>query len=123
MHTRNGGTVSLLGLNRVLAISLVLVRIGIVISNPGAFGQEEIARKVKTRVSPTYPELAKRMNITGVAKVQITVSANGSVKDAKIVGGHPLLANSALDAVKKWRFEPAAQETIGIVEFHFDPAQ
>jgi len=115
--------VSLLGLNRVLAISLVLVGMGIVISSPCALGQEEIARKVRTRVSPSYPELARRMNITGVAKVQITVSANGSVKDAKIVGGHPLLANSALDAVKRWRFEPAAQETIGIVEFRFDPTQ
>jgi TonB family protein len=118
-----GGTVSLLGLNRVLVISLVLVGTGMVVSNPRALGQEEITRKVKTRVSPPYPDLARRMNITGVAKVQITVSANGSVKDAKIVGGHPLLANSALDAVKKWRFEPAAQETTGIVEFHFDPAQ
>jgi TonB family protein len=88
-----------------------------------ASGQEEITRKVKTRVAPTYPELAKRMNITGVVKVKITVATNGSVKDVKLVGGHPVLANAALDAVKKWRYEAQNEETTGVVEFRFDPTQ
>jgi len=70
-----------------------------------------------------YPELARRMNISGVVKVLVTVSANGSVKDAKLIGGHPVLANAALEAVKKWRFEVGPQESTGIVEFRFDPAQ
>ena len=83
--------------------------------------QEEIARKVKTKVPPTYPELARRMSISGVVKVQVVVAPNGSVKNAKIVGGHPLLANAAVDAVKRWRFEPASEETTGVVEFKFDP--
>jgi TonB family protein len=88
-----------------------------------AWGQEEITRKVKTRVAATYPELAKRMNITGVVKVKITVATNGSVKDVKLVGGHPVLANAALDAVKKWRYEAQNEETTGVVEFRFDPIQ
>ena len=83
--------------------------------------QEEIARKIKTKVAPVYPELARRMSISGVVKVQVVVAPNGSVKNAKIVGGHPVLANSAVDAVKKWRFEPASEETTGVVEFKFDP--
>jgi TonB family protein len=70
-----------------------------------------------------YPELAKRMSITGVVKVLVTVSTNGAVKDAKLVGGHPVLASAALDAVKKWRFEAAQQESTGIVEFRFDTPQ
>jgi outer membrane biosynthesis protein TonB len=44
------------------------------------------------------------------------------VKSTKVVGGHPLLVNAAVDAVKKWRFEPAADETTGVVEFKFDPS-
>ncbi len=83
--------------------------------------QEEIARKIKSTVAPVYPELARRMSISGVVKVQVVVAPNGSVKNAKLVGGHPVLANSALDAVKRWRFEPASEETTGIVEFKFDP--
>jgi len=83
--------------------------------------QDELTRKVKTKVAPAYPELAKRMSISGVVKVQVVVAPNGSVKTTKVVGGHPLLVNAAMDAVKKWRFEPASDETTGVVEFKFDP--
>ena len=86
------------------------------------WAQDELPRKVKSRVSPVYPTLAKQMNISGVVKVQITVAPNGTVKTTKLVGGHPLLANAALDAVKKWRFETGPEDTTGIVEFKFDPA-
>lgn len=84
-------------------------------------GQEEITRKVKTKVAPSYPELARRMSISGVVKVQVVVAPNGTVKNTKVVGGHPLLVNAAVDAVKKWRFENASEETTGVVEFKFDP--
>jgi TonB family protein len=110
-------------LNRVFAVGLLLIGGWVATSAPLAWGQEAINRKVKSKVAPLYPDLARRMNITGVVKVLITVSANGSVKDAKLVGGHPVLANAALDAVKKWRFEASPQESTGIVEFRFDPAQ
>lgn len=91
---------------------------------PLAWGQNgEITRKLKSKVAPAYPELARRMNITGVVKVEITVDKNGVVKTSKLVGGHPILANAALDAVRKWRYEGAAEETTGIVEFRFDPNQ
>jgi TonB family protein len=63
------------------------------------------------------------MNITGVVRVKITVATNGLVKDTKLVGGHPVLANAALDAVKKWRYEASKEETTGMVEFRFDPNQ
>jgi TonB family protein len=118
-----GGSVSFQGLNRVFAVSLLLVSGWLAISGPLALGQEQIDRKVKSKVAPIYPDLAKRMNITGVVKVQITVAANGSVKEAKVMGGHPVLANAALEAVKKWRFEPGPEGSTGIVEFHFDPTQ
>jgi outer membrane biosynthesis protein TonB len=44
------------------------------------------------------------------------------VKSSKVVGGHPVLAPAALDAVRKWRFEPASTESEGVVEFKFDPS-
>jgi TonB family protein len=56
-------------------------------------------------------------------KILVTVSPNGSIKEAKLMGGHPLLANAALDAIKQWRFEPAPGETTGTVEFRFDPSR
>jgi len=85
--------------------------------------QGEIVRRTKSKVQPTYPELARKMNLTGTVKVEVVVAANGTVKEVKVVGGHPVLASAALDAVKKWRFEPAAGDSSGIVEFKFEPHQ
>lgn len=115
---------SLRALTHWLAVVLLLIAGGVAGSPPRAWGQEqEIARKVKSKVAPVYPELARRMSISGIVKVQITVDKNGAVKNIKLVGGHPILSGAALDAVKKWRYEPAADETTGIVEFRFDPTQ
>jgi len=83
--------------------------------------QDDLVRKVKSKVAPVYPELARKMAISGVVKVQVVVAPNGTVKNAKLVGGHPVLAGAAMDAVRKWRFEPAPEESTGIVEFKFDP--
>jgi TonB family protein len=88
-----------------------------------AFAQAELSRKVKTRVAPTYPELARRMNIRGVVRLVVVVSPNGSLKDTKVIGGNPILVTAAQDAVKKWKFEPAQEESVGTVEFRFQPSQ
>ena len=78
-------------------------------------------RRAKSKVEPIYPDLARKMNITGTVKVAVVVAPNGTVKEAKLLGGHPVLANAALDAVRKWRFEPAAVDTSGVVDFKFEP--
>lgn len=83
----------------------------------------EILRRAKSKVQAVYPELARKMNITGTVKVQVVVSPNGTVKDAKVVGGHPVLAGAALDAIRKWRFEPAPVESTGVVDFKFEAHQ
>jgi TonB family protein len=82
---------------------------------------DEIVRRAKSRVDPVYPELARKMNITGTVKIEVIVAPNGTVKTARIVGGHPVLASAALDAAKKWRFEPAPAESTGIIDFKFEP--
>jgi len=85
--------------------------------------QLETTRRTKSKVQPVYPDLARKMNITGTVKIQVVVAPNGTVKDAKVVGGHPVLAGAALEAVRKWRFEPAAVESSGVVDFKFEPHQ
>jgi TonB family protein len=114
--------VSFRAVNHWLVVGLLLGS-GWVATTSNAWGQEEINRRLRTKVTPTYPELARRMSISGVVKVQITIDKNGTVKSTKVVGGHPVLANASLEAVKKWKYEPGAEETTGTVEFHFDPNQ
>lgn len=82
---------------------------------------DEILRRAKSKVQPSYPELARKMNIAGTVKIEVIVSPNGSVKEARIVGGHPVLASAALDAAKKWRFDPASAESSGVIDFKFEP--
>ena len=81
---------------------------------------DEMVRRAKTKVQPAYPELAHKMNISGTVKIEVTVAPNGTVKEARVVGGHPVLAQSALDAAKRWRFEPAALESTGVIDFKFE---
>jgi TonB family protein len=90
----------------------------------GLHGQEaqgELVRRAKSKVAPVYPELARKLNLTGTVKVEVVVAPNGVVKDAKVVGGHPVLATAALEAARKWRFEPTALESTGVVDFKFEP--
>ena len=82
---------------------------------------EDIARRAKTRVQAVYPDLARKMNLAGTVKVEVVVAPNGTVKEARVVGGHPVLANAALEAAKKWRFEPASTDSSGIIDFKFEP--
>jgi len=75
-------------------------------------------RAVKSKVTPSYPELAKRMNVNGAVKVELVVAPNGSVKTAKAIGGHPLLIDAAVAAAKQFKYE-AGEETKEVVEFKF----
>ena len=108
------------GWRRVLAVGLLLLGGCAANIAPNAWGQET-NRKTKTKVTPGYPDLARRMKIAGIVKVQVIVAPSGTVKDTKVIGGHPVLANAVLEAVKKWRFEVGPQETTESLEFRFDP--
>jgi TonB family protein len=84
---------------------------------------EEGKRKIKSRTNPVMPELARRMNISGRVKIEVVVAPDGHVKSSRPVGGHPVLVQSCLDAVKDWKFESAPEETTQIIEFDFKLAQ
>jgi TonB family protein len=75
------------------------------LSIPARAGDE---RAVKVRVAPAYPEIAKRMRITGEVKLAVTVDAEGRVTDVKEVSGNRTLSVAAEDAVRKWKFEAGA---------------
>jgi TonB family protein len=89
----------------------------------GIFGQsattDEGKRKVKSKVSPAYPELAKRMSVSGKVKIEVVITPDGRVKSTRVIGGHPLLVQACQDAVKEWKFASASEESTQIVEFEF----
>lgn len=108
--------VSRLVLWGTLALALALP----LISSP-AQAQEETVRKIKSKVDPLYPELARKMHISGTVKLQVTIAKDGSVKGTKVIGGPPLLIDATVDAVKRWKFEEAKEETTQPQEVRYNP--
>jgi TonB family protein len=76
-------------------------------------------RKLKVSVPPEYPELARKMNIQGVARVLLTVASDGKVVGVKELGGNPVLVASLVQAVHKWKYESADHESEIEVRFEF----
>jgi len=85
----------------------------------GASGQE--ARKAIAKPTPRYPEIAKHMKLVGTVKVEITIGPDGKVKSTNVVGGHPVLIDATLAALKEWKYEPAKTETAATLTFDFRP--
>jgi TonB family protein len=88
-----------------------------------AFAQTEPAgegkRKVKSKVAPAYPDLARRMNIAGKVKIEVTISPDGRVKSSHAIGGHPVLVQACQEALKEWKFAAAPEESTQVIEFEF----
>jgi len=104
----------------VLAGLTLAVSIGAPVAGAQQPQSDDIVRRAKSKAQPEYPDLARKMNIAGTVKVEVVVAPNGTVRTARVVGGHPVLAGAALDAARKWRFEPAATESTGIIDFKFE---
>jgi len=55
---------------------------------------------------PVYPPIAKAARVSGTVVLHVAVSVTGSVKELHVVSGPMMLQQSALDAVKTWRYQP-----------------
>jgi TonB family protein len=87
----------------------------------GSGAQQAAVRKVVTRTAPVYPDLARTMALQGIVKIEALVAPDGSVKEVAIKGGHPVLAQAAVNTVRRWRWEPAERESREVVELKFSP--
>jgi len=107
---------------RVLLL-LVVAIVALTVSMEAAQSNSATAasdRKVTSKVSPVYPDLAKKMHLHGTVRVEAVVRPNGAVKTTRVLGGNPVLVDAALDAVGKWKFEPAQAESTEVVQVTFD---
>ncbi len=76
------------------------------------------------RVAPEYPDIAKQARLQGAVVLQATIDRSGNVANLRVVSGHPLLTNAAINAVRQWHYrpyvlngEPVAVETQVTVNF------
>jgi TonB family protein len=89
-------------------------------SLPGSAASD---RPIKSKVPPVYPELAKRMKISGIVKVEATVDADGKVTAVKTLSGSTALQSAAEEAVRKWKFGPGDGSATVAVDVSFNMAQ
>jgi len=106
-------------------VALSAVAVGLLWGSAG-FAQsgstDESKRKVKSKVTPLYPDLARRMNVSGKVKIEVVIAPDGRIKSTRVIGGHPLLTQACQDALRDWKFMPGPEETTQIIEFEFHPA-
>lgn len=104
---------------------LVLVVTSLFTFGPGATRGQQAAsdqgRRILRRVNPLYPEIAKKMGLSGTVKLLAVVEPDGTVKNVEPVGGGPVLIQAAKDAIVKWKYAPAAAESKEEVTIRFDP--
>jgi TonB family protein len=109
-------------LYKLTRMGLLAIIAGVLALQPSLAGAQqanEMKRKVRDRITPNYPELARKINVRGKVKIEVIVGPDGRVKGARAVGGHPLLVNSAQDAAMQWKFESGPGETTQVIEFDF----
>jgi TonB family protein len=61
------------------------------------------------RAEPVYPVLAKATHVQGVVRLELLIDEAGVVTP-RVLTGHPMLAQAALDAVKQWKYKPFERE-------------
>ena len=58
------------------------------------------------KITPTYPPLAKQARIQGSVVLQAVIGKDGTIQNLRAVSGHPMLIQSAIDAVRQWKYKP-----------------
>jgi protein TonB len=109
---------------------------GIISSTPVAVPKVATPQKIRVsqgvseglllhKVTPNYPPLAKQARIQGSVVLQATIGKDGSIQNLRVMSGHPMLTQAALDAVRQWKYkpyvlngEPVEVETQITVKFH-----
>jgi TonB family protein len=112
-------------LTRLIAAPLFLSAVLILLTPVSLTAQAQPDSAAKRRVlqqnAPVYPSLARGMALAGIVRVDAVVGPDGIVKSVSIKGGHPVLAQAAAEAVRRWKWEAGPRESHEAVEVKFDP--
>jgi TonB family protein len=80
-------------------------------------------RQLVTRVEPKYPVDLQKRSIGGTVRLKVFIAANGSVDHVDLLGGNPILGESAVTAVQKWKYAAANSKTTMEISVPFDPSR
>lgn len=101
-------------------LSRFLLLIGGVALCAGTAFADNVHRAIVSRVTPQFPELARRMHVSGKVLLLVTIQPDGTVSSTKVESGHALLAPAAQDAVSHWHFAPNPTASESEIEVNFN---
>jgi len=105
----------------VSILAAVVLLIVAIAALPSSVSAQAAHRKVVSKVAPEYPDTLRIAQIGGLVRLSATVQADGKVTQVEIRGGNPILAEKAQQAVLKWKYAPAAAQTVEEVSLSFSP--
>jgi TonB family protein len=82
---------------------------------------QEGERVLITRVEPNYPETLRRLGIGGVVRLKLAISPKGGIESVELLGGNPILGESAMAAVRQWVYSASRSRTLTEVSIPFEP--
>lgn len=101
-------------------LSRSLLLIGGIAVCAGTASADNVHRAIVSRVTPQFPEIARRMHVSGKVILLVTIQPDGTVSSTKVESGHALLAPAAQDAVSHWRFAPNPSVSESEIEVNFN---
>jgi TonB family protein len=104
-----------------IAVAALVFASSSMLAPQGVSQEHSDPRKILIRITPQYPSLAHSMHIQGSVKADVLVAPDGAVISVEVKGGHPLLAQSAQNALRGWKWEPAHHQTHEMIELRFTP--
>ena len=98
-----------------------LLLAGLLLLGAATAQAQDAGRKILKKAPVSYPSILRSKGIGGVVRLRVFVKPDGSVRDAEVLGGNPILAESAQKSVMQWKFSPASSETAVELSVTFDP--
>lgn len=104
-----------------LNTSLAALLLAGVLSRAATARAQDATRKLLKKVPVPYASILRSKRIGGVVLLKAFVKLDGTVRDTEVLGGNPILAESAQKSVMPWKFSPASSETALEISVTFDP--
>lgn len=84
---------------------------------PKAFA--DVKRKLLDHPDPEYPAAAKHQGVQGAVILRIVIEPDGHVSDVRVASGDPLLVDAAKAAAKLWKYSPAGEQSVSVIQISF----
>jgi protein TonB len=113
-------------MNKSLTACALMALLTSIASGELRVSTSEAIKAATSKPQPVYNPVARQMKVAGKVEVEAVVDTSGNVEDVKALTGNPLLTQSAVSAVQKWKFTPftengAPSKAIVTLSFDFHP--